>query len=153
MFYSLSLQIVATSLVYIYPPQLLSIPDPEFDPSPTCRSFSLPTLHSGLPERMGDSQLRMLVVCGFVAVANFFLFCACGLSLLRVLKVAARDAYSSPRRRLLALDDGVPRRIPGRVMAVLGGFRPFTTQKALISMSMLSSARECRFWVLPWVQA
>lgn len=90
-------------------------------------------------------KVRLCVVCGLVALINFFLFCACGLSLLRVLQAAARDAYSSPRRRLLALDDGVPRRSPSRVMAVLGAFRPFTTQKALLSMLTLSAARECRF--------
>lgn len=97
---------------------------------------------------MSDVELRLFIVCSLIALVSFFQFCACGVSLLRVLKVAARDAYSSPRRRLLALDDGVPRRIPGRVMAVLGAFRPFTTQKALLSMLTLSAARECRFWVL-----
>lgn len=101
---------------------------------------------------MSDDELRLFVVCGLIALINFVLFCACSVALLRVLKVAARDAYSSPRRRLLALDDGVPRRIPGRVMAVLGAFRPFTTQKALLSMLTLSAAREYRFWVLPWFQ-
>ncbi|CAM9623079.1 unnamed protein product [Pylaiella littoralis] len=109
-------------------------------PCAPSRKLSWKTTNPGLPERMNDAELRLFVVCGVVALANLFLFCACGVSLLRVLRVAARDAYSSPRRRLLALDDGVPRRIPGRVMAVLGAFRPFTTQKALLSMLTLSAA-------------
>lgn len=96
---------------------------------------------------MNAVKVRLFVVCGVVALINFFLFCACGLSLLRVLQAAARDAYSSPRRRLLALDDGVPRRSPSRVTAVLCAFRPFTTQKALLSMLTLSAACEFGFWV------
>lgn len=94
-------------------------------------------------------ELRLSIVCGLVTLINFLLFCACGVSLLRVLQAAARDAYSSPRRRLLALDDGVPRRSPSRVVAVLGAFRPFTTQKALLSMLTLSAACELMFWVPP----
>lgn len=94
---------------------------------------------------MHGVEVRLFVVCGLVALINFLLFCACGLSLMRVLQAAARDAYSSPRRRLLALDDGMPRRSPSRVMAVLGAFRPFTTQKALLSMLTLSAACEFRF--------
>lgn len=96
---------------------------------------------------MNGVKVRLFVVCGLVTLINFFLFCACGLSLLRVLQAAARDAYSSPRRRLLALDDGGPRRSPSRIMAVLGAFRPFTTQKALLSMLTLSAACEFTCWV------
>ena len=94
---------------------------------------------------MDEVTIRLFVVCSLVAIINVVLFFACSLSLLRVLQAAARDAYSSPRRRLLALDDGVPRRrSPGRVMAVLGAFRPLTTQKALLSMLTLSAACESR---------
>ncbi|CAM9636731.1 unnamed protein product [Scytosiphon promiscuus] len=89
---------------------------------------------------MNSEQFRLFVVCSLVAVINFVLFCACVLALWRVLKAAARDAYSSPRRRLLALDDGGAGRSPSRLMAMVGAFRPFTTQKALLSMLTLSAA-------------
>lgn len=94
-------------------------------------------------EKMSSVQFRLFVVCGLVGLINIVLFCACGIALARVLRAAARDAYSSPRRRLLALDDGAVRRMPGTVMAMLAAFRPFTTQKALLSMLTLSAAREC----------
>lgn len=91
---------------------------------------------------MNSEQFRLFVVCSLITVINFLLFCACVLALWRVLKAAARDAYSSPRRRLLALDDGGSGRSPSRMMAVVAAFRPFTTQKALLTMLTLSAARE-----------
>ncbi|CAM9405717.1 unnamed protein product [Ectocarpus sp. 8 AP-2014] len=99
---------------------------------------------------MSSVQFRLFVVCSLVGLINIVLFCACGIALARVLRAAARDAYSSPRRRLLALDDGAARRMPGTVMAMLAAFRPFTTQKALLSMLTLSAALSIAWAVLAY---
>lgn len=120
---------------------------PTWRPARSLPRLSLLYARAHQRKRMDGVKTRLLVVCGLVALINLFLFCACSLSLLRVLQAAARDAYSSPRRRLLALDDGTPRRSPSKAVAILGAFRPFTTQKALLSMLTLSAARELRFRV------
>lgn len=89
-----------------------------------------------------SAQIGLLIVCGVVVLINLVLFLASALALLRVLRAAARDAYSSPRRRLLALDDGGARRSPSRVAAVLGACRPWTTQKALLAMVAFTAGCE-----------
>lgn len=64
------------------------------------------------------------------------------MALLRVLRASARDAYNSPRRRLLELDDGVAGRGNGRFGSLCAGYRPWTTQKALLAMVALTACCE-----------
>lgn len=94
------------------------------------------------PRMVQAALFWLYVICAVIAAFNFGLFCASCRALWRVLRAAARDAYSSPRRRLLALDEDGARRRPSRVMAVLGASRPWTTQKALLAMVVLTAARE-----------
>lgn len=108
----------------------------------TLRALALPALPVRRRSKMTFGQFRLFFACTLVALVNLILLFASSLALLRVLRAAAQDAYSSPRRRLLSLDDGVARRSPNRVTAVLGACRPWTTQKALLAMVALTAARE-----------
>lgn len=92
---------------------------------------------------MADS-VGLVSVVVLVALLNSLLVCTSGLALLRVLRAAARDSYSSPRRRLLSLDDGVVRGYGGEggFIALVGAIRPWTTQKALLTMVTLAAGCE-----------
>ncbi|CAM9099419.1 unnamed protein product [Ascophyllum nodosum] len=90
---------------------------------------------------MSPAAFDLLVVAILVIFINGVLFCTSGLALLRVLRAAARDSYSSPRRRLLALDDSVMTRgdSGGGLVALAGAIWPWTTQKSLLAMVTLAA--------------
>ena len=91
---------------------------------------------------MTSEEIRLFVACVLVGAINGALFFIAGVTLLRLLRAGARDAHSSPRRRLLALDDGGDRHRSSTMVSLLGAFRPWTTQKALLVMLTLATGRE-----------
>lgn len=102
-----------------------------------------PHLTRSLRRAMTGEKLRLFIACVVVGAINGVLFCAASVTFLRVLRAGARDAYNSPRRRLLALDDGGDMRSSSRIMSLLGACRPWTTQKALLLMLTFATGREC----------
>lgn len=91
---------------------------------------------------MSIKETELYVACGVVGLINTAIFCSSSLALLKVLRAAALDAYSSPRRRLLALDDG-SESVDSRSLKMVffwGACVPWTTQKALLAMVSLTAA-------------
>lgn len=91
---------------------------------------------------MAKSPDRLFFTCAVLGAANLLLFGAGTLALLRVLSASARDAYNSPRRRLLELDEEGSRRGSRRLGGLCAGYRPWTTQKALLAMVAFSAGCE-----------
>lgn len=91
---------------------------------------------------MTGEQIRLFITCVVVGAINAVLFCLAAVTLLRLLRAEARDAHNSPRRRLLALDDGGDTRSSSKIMLMLGACRPWTTQKALLLMLTFETGRE-----------
>lgn len=86
---------------------------------------------------------RMYFTCTVVGAGYLVLLGVSGMALIRVLRAAARDAWESPRRRLLALDEDVDEtRKAGRAWSVGAACIPWTTQKAILTMATFVSLRE-----------
>lgn len=100
---------------------------------------------------MTGEQIRLFIVCVVVGAINAVLFCIAAVTLLRLLRAGARDAHNSPRRRLLALDDGGDTRSSSQILSLLRAFWPWTTQKALLLMLTLATGLRIVWVVIAFI--